>query len=175
MKLNQKVLPIVAIISACITIGLGILHFLDYFNGNMDIMMVSLVITMLLCVLNQINVYIKRKETRIERELLKNIFRCYKELLKIFYKDGDSRNMYAERAIRIDTKLMEEVLINNDDKDILELLGVVKKHYNGHLSVPRDGFSEFYIQRENFEEMREANLKLENIKNNLKKYFDNVK
>ncbi|SHI65641.1 hypothetical protein [Clostridium intestinale] len=111
----------------------------------------------------------------IERELLENIFTCYKELLKIFYTDGDSRSMYAERIFRIDTKLIEEVLIRSDDKDIQELLGVVKKHYNGHLSVPRDGFSEFHIYRENFEEMREANLKLEKIKNELEKYFDSVK
>lgn len=175
MKLNQKILSIAAIISACTTIGLAILHFFDYFDGNIDIMMVSLAITMLLCALNQVNNYIKRKETMRERELLKNIFSCYKELLKIFNKDGDSRSMYAERAIRIDTKLMEEVLISNDDKDIQELLHVVKKHYNAHLSVPRDGFSEFHIYRENFEEMREANLKLEKIKDELKKYFDSVK
>lgn len=83
--------------------------------------------------------------------------------------------MYAGRIFRIDTKLMEEVLISNDYKDIHDLLGVVKKHYNGHLSVPRDGFGEFHIYRENFEEMREANLKLEKIKNELKKYFDSVK
>lgn len=61
MKVSQKVLFIVSIISAIITISLAILHFFDLFNGNIDIMMLSLVITLLLNALNQVNNYMEKK------------------------------------------------------------------------------------------------------------------
>lgn len=55
MRINQKICSVLVIISAAITICLGILHFLNYFNGNIDIMMIFLGITTFLGGLNQIN------------------------------------------------------------------------------------------------------------------------
>lgn len=62
MKVSQKVLFIVSIISAIITISLAVLHFFDFFNGNIDMMMLSLVITLLLSTLNQVNNYMGKKK-----------------------------------------------------------------------------------------------------------------
>ena len=55
VKINQKICSILVIIFAVITICLGILHFLNYFNGNIDIMMIFLGLTTFFGGLSQIN------------------------------------------------------------------------------------------------------------------------
>ena len=55
MKINQKICFMLVIIFAVITICFVILHFLNYLNGNIDIMMIFLGITTLLGGLSQIN------------------------------------------------------------------------------------------------------------------------
>ena len=55
LKINQKICSIVVILFAVITICLGILHFFNYFNGNIDIMMIFLGFTTFCGGLSQIN------------------------------------------------------------------------------------------------------------------------
>ena len=55
VKINQKICSILVIIFAVITICLGILHFFNYFNGNIDIMMIFLGLTTFSGGLSQIN------------------------------------------------------------------------------------------------------------------------
>ena len=55
MKINQKICSTLVIIFAVITICLGILHFFNYFNGNIDIMMIFLGLTTFSSGLSQIN------------------------------------------------------------------------------------------------------------------------
>jgi uncharacterized membrane protein HdeD (DUF308 family) len=55
MKINQKIFSILVIIFAVITICLVILHFFNYFDGNIDIMMMFMGLTTLSGGLSQIN------------------------------------------------------------------------------------------------------------------------
>lgn len=55
VKINQKICSILVIIFAVITICLVILHFSNYFNGNIDIMMIFLGLTTFFGGLSQIN------------------------------------------------------------------------------------------------------------------------
>jgi uncharacterized membrane protein HdeD (DUF308 family) len=55
VKINQKICSIFVVLSAVITICLGILHFFNYLNGNIDIMMIFLGLTTFGGGLSQIN------------------------------------------------------------------------------------------------------------------------
>jgi len=55
VKIYQKICSILVIIFAIITICLGVLHFSNYFNGNIDIMMIFLGLTTFSGGLSQIN------------------------------------------------------------------------------------------------------------------------
>lgn len=55
MKINTRIGNIVAAILAVITMCLAILHFFNYFNGSIDIMMIFLGLTTLMGGFNQIN------------------------------------------------------------------------------------------------------------------------
>lgn len=55
MIINQKILSATVILFAATTISFSILHFLNYFNGNIDIMMLFLGLTSVTGGLSQIN------------------------------------------------------------------------------------------------------------------------
>lgn len=55
MKINQKICSMLVIIFAVITICFAILYFFNCFNGNIDIMMILLGITIFLGGVSQIN------------------------------------------------------------------------------------------------------------------------
>jgi hypothetical protein len=67
MKINQKICSILVIIFAVITICFIILHFLNYFNGNIDIMMIFLGITTFFGGLSQISMAQQRGSKEINK------------------------------------------------------------------------------------------------------------
>lgn len=55
MNINQKLCSILTIIFAIITLALSLLHFSNFLNGNIDVMMIFLGLTTLFGGLGQIN------------------------------------------------------------------------------------------------------------------------
>jgi len=61
---------------------------------------------------------------------------------------------------------IEDSINKNEQIDMV----LIKKHFNG-MFFPHAGLSEFYIQREDHEEMIRENKKLSNIIESLKSYL----
>lgn len=68
MKINQKVLSILVLIFSALTICLFILHFLRFFDSSLEILMISLGITLFFTGLNEIG-----REYKAGREVIKKM------------------------------------------------------------------------------------------------------
>ena len=109
-----------------------------------------------------------------KKDLLENILINYKGLFEILCKEGNGEVPYAINTIGRSIDYMEAVASGKEkDIEIYDMLRDIKKAYNS-MYTPRDGFGEFFIWREKFDDRHEANLKLDKIKDELDEYFDSI-
>ena len=109
-----------------------------------------------------------------KKEMLNSILEKYKELFVILREIDDVRAYYPMKIIKEDMIYIEKFLSSeNNDNEINQLLSILKKNYYS-MYTPKWGFQEVFIWKENFEDRRKANLKLDKIKAEIIEVFNNV-
>lgn len=96
---------------------------------------------------------------------VKDLFR---DLLRILESEGDSETLYARRELFKNIRIIEDALHHDPNPaDLHAIFTEVKESYQ-RMYPPRDGLTEFFIWRDDFDERLKANEPLDSIKERLK-------
>lgn len=105
--------------------------------------------------------------------MLDRIKELFNDLLKILITEGDNSVNYAKNELSLNLNRIEHTLSNvhSEDIDVNQVLKEVERSYKS-MYPPRDGLTEFFVWRNDFDERVKANESLDRIKEELRQMLN---